>query len=176
MSRRDGRLRREGFTRANTLDLCCGDGSYSFLFYSDIAGHVDAVDNDPHAIAYAAKYRASPIITYHQLDIIKQSLPETRYDVIVWNAAICYFSEDEIALILRKIADAGEPTMQLSGMLPRANGHVDHKTEFSDRASVAALLRRYFGIVEVREIDEGSLITFYFRASDPLVQCSPSTT
>jgi SAM-dependent methyltransferase len=162
--------RQNMFKQCSVLDLCCGDGSYSFLFFSDIAGHIDAVDKDAHAIAYATKYRASSVITYHQLDIINQPLPKARYDVVVWNAAICYFSEEEIRVILQKVANAGDRTMQLSGMLPRANGHPDHKTEFADCASVAALLRQYFGIAEVREIDEGSLINFYFQASNPLLR------
>ncbi len=28
------------------LDLCCGDGSYSYLFFSDISKRVDAIDYD----------------------------------------------------------------------------------------------------------------------------------
>jgi SAM-dependent methyltransferase len=150
------------------LDLCCGDGSYSFLFFSDIAGHIDAVDIDSRAIAYAMKYRASPVISYCELDVLRQPLPNTEYDVVVWNAAICYFYEKDIKAILQKIANAGKRSMQFSGMLPRANGHPDHKTEFEDRRSVAALLRQFFDNVQVHEVDEGQVVTFYFQASDPL--------
>jgi SAM-dependent methyltransferase len=160
--------RQNMFKACSVLDLCCGDGSYSFLFFSDIAGHIDAVDNDSLAIDYAMKYRAAPVISYHQLDVLSEPLPNTAYDVVVWNAAICYFSEKEIRTVLQKIANAGKRTMQLSGMLPRANGHPDHKTEFADRASVALLLQQFFRTVQVREVDEGPAVAFYFQASDPL--------
>lgn len=160
--------RQNMFKACKVLDLCCGDGSYSFLFFSDIAGHIDAVDSDSMAIDYAMKYRAAPVISYHQIDVLSAPLPNTGYDVVVWNAAICYFSMEEIRAVLQKIADAGKGTMQLSGMLPRANGHPDHKTEFADSGSVAVLLREFFTTVQIREVYEGSAVAFYFQASDPL--------
>jgi SAM-dependent methyltransferase len=156
------------FKGCKVLDLCCGDGSYSYLFFSDIAGSVHAVDNDSHAIAYARKYCAAPVISYYQLDIVNQPLPSVDYDVVVWNAAICYFRAEEIGRILEKIANAGRPSMKLNGMLPRANGWVDHKTEFEDSRSVELLLRQYFSAVTVREVDEGPVVTFYFQAAQPL--------
>lgn len=156
------------FRGCKVLDLCCGDGSYSFLFFSDVAGHIDAIDNDPYAIAYARKYRASPPISYRQVDIVAEPLPAGDYDVIVWNAAICYFADHEIRQILSKIIAAGKPSMKLCGMLPKANGWIDHKTEFADVACVDRFLAEFFALVSVREIDEGSAITFYFQASAPL--------
>ncbi len=156
------------FRGCRVLDLCCGEGSYSYLFFSDIAGSIDAVDNDPHALAYARAWHKTPVISYHSTDLVSQPLPGNDYDVVVWNAAICYFSESEIRSILGKIAGCGKPTMVLTGMLPKANGWIDHKTEFADRADVELLLRGYFATVVTREIDEGSAITFYFQASAPL--------
>lgn len=156
------------FKGCHVLDLCCGDGSYSYLFFSDIAGRVDAVDNDPHAIAYARRYRNSPVVSYHKLDIVNEPLPSGQYDVVVWNAAICYFREDEIRQILEKIVKVGKAGMKLNGMLPRANGWVDHKTEFADCRSVEEFLRQYFRVVTVREVDENPVTTFYFQACEPL--------
>lgn len=156
------------FKGCRVLDLCCGDGSYSYLFFSDIAGRIDAVDNDPGAIAYARRNYAATAIDYHKLDIVREPLPPGDYDFVVWNAAICYFHETEIRQILEKIIAVSKPTLQLNGMLPRANGWVDHKTEFNDVTAVSQFLRRYFAQVTVREVDEGSVISFYFQARDPL--------
>lgn len=156
------------FKGCKVLDLCCGDGSYSYLFFSDIAGSVDAVDNDPYAIAYASRYHRARSLAYHRVNIVTEPLPSQQYDVVVWNAAICYFAADEIERILGKIVAGGNSGMKLAGMLPKANGWVDHKTEFADSRSVEQLLRRYFGTVKVREVDEGAAITFYFQASEPL--------
>lgn len=156
------------FRGCRVLDLCCGDGSFSYLFFSDIAGRIDAVDSDRHAIDYARKFSASSVITYHELDIVNQPWPGTGYDFIVWNAAICYFTEEEIARVFEKILAAGSPAMTLNGMLPRANAWVDHKTEFADAASVDRLVRRYFKHVSIHEVDEVAETTFYFRASEPI--------
>ena len=41
------------FDKCKVLDVCCGDGSYSYMFFSDIAGHIDAIDNDEYALQYA---------------------------------------------------------------------------------------------------------------------------
>jgi SAM-dependent methyltransferase len=156
------------FKNCKVLDLCCGDGTYSYLFFSDIAGKIDAIDNNPDAIRYARIRHAAQNISYLKLDIVKEALPVADYDVVVWNAAICYFSEEAIACILRKIANAGGSRLTLCGMLPRANGWIDHRTEYPDAASVKDLLERYFLSVTVKEIDEVTAVTFYFQASNPL--------
>jgi SAM-dependent methyltransferase len=150
------------------LDLCCGDGAYSRFFFSDIAGRVDAVDLDEYAIAYARRFHAAPSVRYSRLDIVAEPFPERDYDVVVWNAAICYFSEPDIRRILEKIVAASRPEMKLFGMLPKANGWIDHKTEFSHVADVEKYLRQFFDEVAVHAIDEGSVTSFYFRARAPL--------
>jgi SAM-dependent methyltransferase len=159
--------REEMFEGCKVLDLCCGDGSYSFLFFSDIAGAIDAVDYDANALAYARRQFAAPKIAYHEIDIVREPLPSTGYDFVVWNAAICYFREEEIRLIIGKIIAAGKAEMVLRGMLPRANGWVDHKTEFGDSASIEGFLQQYFQVVSILEVNEGSAVSFYFRASEP---------
>jgi SAM-dependent methyltransferase len=159
--------REDMFDGCKVLDLCCGDGSYSFLFFSDIAGTIDAVDRDRHALAYARRQFAAPNISYHEIDIVNEPLPSADYDFVIWNAAICYFGEQEIRQIMKKLIAAGKTGMKFCGMLPKANSWVDHKTEFRDRAAVDGFLRQYFGTVAVREVTEGSAVSFYFQASAP---------
>jgi SAM-dependent methyltransferase len=156
------------FRGCSVLDLSCGDGSNSYLFFSDIAGHIDAMDNDTMALSYARRYHAAPAISYHQIDIVNQSLPARRYDFVIWNAAICYFTEDEIKAILRKISGVAAEETLFFGMLPAASGYADHKTEFSEQGTLKAFLGDYFGVVTVREVNEASGRTFYFKASSPL--------
>jgi len=160
---------RESMRRGcKVLDLCCGDGAYSKLFFADIAAQVDAVDLDEYAIAYARKYHAATGVRFHRLDIVNQPLPDRDYDVVVWNAAICYFSEPDIRVVIGKIIASSRPDMQLIGMLPRAHGWIDHKIEFATVAEVENYLRQFFSEVSVREIDEGGAVSFYFRARTPL--------
>jgi hypothetical protein len=125
------------------------------------------VDIDRYALAYARRYNSAAPISYHEIDIIAQELPGQLYDFVVWNAAICYFSEPQIRSILGKIVRAGQPLMQMCGMLPKGTGYVDHKTEFADVQSVRALLLEFFDTVTVREVDEISAVTFYFAAIGP---------
>ena len=93
-------------------------------------------------------------------------MPSSNYDFIIWNADICYFDNHDIDLILRKFIDAGTPKMILTGMLPKGNGWIDHKTEFSEAAEVKELLLRYFKLVDIKEVSEGQSFTFYFKASN----------
>jgi SAM-dependent methyltransferase len=160
---------RESMRRGSkVLDLCCGDGAYSRLFFADIAGQVDAVDLDEYALDYARRYHSAPVVRFHRLDIVNQPLPDRDYDVVVWNAAICYFSEPDIRVVIGKIIAASRPDMQLIGMLPRAHGWIDHKIEFATAAEVESYLRQFFAEVSVREIDEAGGVSFYFRARTPL--------
>ena len=156
------------FRGCKVLDLCCGDGSYSYLFFSDIAGAIDAVDRDPQALLHARKYYASrPNIRYRRLDIVTDEFPRSDYDFVVWNTAICYFDIQDIHRILRKIADCGTPGMYLYGNAPLTTGYVDHKTEFKDAAELQGLLMNYFTDVHVQQIDELTMQNVYFRAAGP---------
>jgi|GEM_PF-2321472 len=161
------------FANCKVLDMCCGDGSYSYLFFSDIGSVVDAVDYDRSAIAYAKKYYKKSNVNYQEINIIEQSLPSSDYDVVVWNAGICYFTMEQIHLILKKIINSGKPDVKLCGMLPKANGHADHKTEFEHPADLKKIFDNYFNDINIKEIIEGNnanIVTFYFNASNPKPQ------
>lgn len=160
--------REDMFSGCKVLDLCCGDGSYSFLFFSDIAGVVDAVDIDRNAIGHAIKYYSSPNINYCRIDIINEEFPSSGYDFVVWNAAICYFDIAEIHKILNKILHAGNQHVKLYGMAPVATGYVDHKTEFSDAMELKQLLLQYFSSVHIKQINEITINNMYFRAENPM--------
>jgi ubiquinone/menaquinone biosynthesis C-methylase UbiE len=156
------------FPGCKVLDLCCGDGSYSYLFFSDIAGAIDAVDIDQAAINNAVKYYSSPNINYCKLDIINEKFPSTDYDFVIWNAAICYFDITEIHEILNKIQRAGNSHMNLYGVAPVATGYVDHKTEFNDANELRELLLQYFTSVHIKQINEITINNIHFHATDPI--------
>lgn len=156
------------FPGCKVLDLCCGDGSYSYLFFSDIAAAIDAVDIDQAAINHAVKYYSSPNINYFKLDIINEKFPSADYDFVIWNAAICYFDITEIHEILNKIQRAGNSHMNLYGIAPVATGYVDHKTEFNDANELRELLLQYFTSVHIKQINEITINNIYFHAADPI--------
>ncbi len=162
--------REKMFPGCKVLDLCCGDGSYSYLFYSDIAGLIDAVDADGTAIKKAEKINHAANIKYHQLDIIKDAFPSSGYDFVIWNAAICYFDLSDIHKILKKIAVSGNGSMQLYGITPLATGFIDHKHEFGDTQELKVLLEQYFADVHLKEvkIENAKKRDIYFRAKAPV--------
>ena len=150
------------------LDLCCGDGFYSRIFFSDIASFVDAVDLDHYAISYGRQYHSGLKVNYHELDIVNDAFPNNEYDVVVWNAAICYFNVSEIQIVIEKIVKASAAGAVFVGMCPKSNGWIDHKTEFVDATSLKCYLDQFYANVTVREIDDTSTISLYFQASEAL--------
>ena len=162
------RTARAGSHRPSVLDLCCGDGSYSYLFFSDIAGSVDAVDNDRMAIEYARKTYLADNLRFYRLDAVRDPFPASGYDVIVLNAAISYFSEAEIGVILEKIVRALVPNGFCYGMTPVANDYIDHKTEFEGGAALERVLRHFFSTVDIKLVDEVGAKNLYFCATGPV--------
>lgn len=87
----------------NILDICSGDGSFSYLFCSDIASKVDAIDYDLDAINYAKKTYGKKNINYIHGDILSYKLDLNVYDMVIWSAGIAYFSELQRSQIFNKI-------------------------------------------------------------------------
>src|SRR5437016_5962686 len=70
---------------ASVLDIGCGDGSLTKRFYAVRASHVDAIDIEESAIAYATKFNSAPNIAFRRLDAVAEPFPRSRYDVIVFD-------------------------------------------------------------------------------------------
>ena len=160
------------FQGCRVLDLCCGDGFYSYYFYSGTAAHIDAVDQDPSAIAHARKWLEHPRISYLSLDIVREDFPESGYDVITWDGAIEYFSEDQIRTILAKCVRAlkmHNGILNGYAVIPHHVGaNPDHQHEFRSVEELKSLLREYFPAVGMLETEYPERYNVYFRgAFDP---------
>ena len=57
------------------MDVCCGDGRYSYILFSGIAGRIDAIVNDEYALQYIKKYFSGAAINYQLVDIISNPMP-----------------------------------------------------------------------------------------------------
>ena len=86
-------LRKNG----KVLDLCCGDGSISYLFFSDIAQKIDAVDINDDAIRYASRTYFRNNISYRHTNIFQflQSHSNDKYDLIYFGSGFDYFSNEQ---------------------------------------------------------------------------------
>src|ERR1035438_4700951 len=95
---------------AQILELCCGDGFYSHLFYASRGAHVLAVDQNASAVRHARRFHGHPRIEYRRCDI-RDAIPEGSFDNVVWDSAIHHFTPPEVRSILasihRVLADGG---------------------------------------------------------------------
>jgi len=89
----------------NVLDLCSGDGLYTYLFLSDMANEIDAIDINKENISNSIKKYNRNNINYISADILQYNFKKKHYDVVIWSEALAYFSEDERSLIYHKILD-----------------------------------------------------------------------
>ena len=97
----------------NILDLCCGDGFYSQFFLHDISKNITMIDLDPKAIKRAKdrenklKFLKNINFNYIVSDILKENIEDAlnknnlniKYDLIIFNAAIEHFKEDQVSEI-----------------------------------------------------------------------------
>lgn len=135
---------------ATVLDIGCGDGSLTKRFYAPRASHVDAIDIEESAIAYATKFNAAPNIEYRRLDAVAELLPRSQYDVIVFDGAVGHFSREGAIEVLRKIATVLGPTGIFCGSESLgAEGH-DHLQYFMDVGDLRAILAPAFRYVRLK--------------------------
>jgi SAM-dependent methyltransferase len=86
----------------STLDLCCGDGFYSKMFYSLRSATVTAIDFDAEAIRWAKRNHSARNVTYILGDI-RSDIPSGPFDNIVWDAAVAHFTPEEIKTLTDEV-------------------------------------------------------------------------
>jgi SAM-dependent methyltransferase len=136
------------------LELCCGGGFFSDMFYASIARELVAIDFDPRAIELARRHHARDNVRYEIVDI-REGLPEGPFDGVIWDGAIEHFSTDEIAVVMAEIKRKLVPGGFLSGYTIAESGdgmqHPDHEQEFRGMSDLGARLKPYFKNVLVFE-------------------------
>jgi len=136
------------------LELCCGGGFYSDMFYASIARELVAVDFDPRAIELARRHHGRDNIRYEIVDI-RKALPDGPFDGVIWDGAIEHFSSAEIAAVMAEIKRQLVPNGVLSGYTIAESGeglqHPDHEQEFKGMDDLATRLKPYFRNVLVFE-------------------------
>lgn len=91
------------------LDLCCGDGSYSGIFFGTKARFVDAVDISAEAIRIAKKRWIQPNVSFYVADVVQDHFPSSLYDVVILNSALEYLSTEDAHKLLNKVKQALSP-------------------------------------------------------------------
>lgn len=153
-----------------TLDLCCGDGFYSYYFYSGLSKQVIGIDFEPNAIKQARKMHSADNIEYIVGDI-RTHIPDGPFDNIVWDAAIEHFTESEIEGLMSRIKNVLKPEGILSGYTIVEDHAGDkrlhqHEYEFHNKEDLARFLSPFFKNVVVMVNQYPERENLYFYATD----------
>lgn len=157
-----------------TLDLCCGDGFYSYYFYSKRSAKVVAIDFDTNAIKFAKKnYERAKNIEFIIGDI-RIDIPEGPFDNIIWDAAIEHFTESEIDNLIRRIKSVLKSNGTLSGYTivePEQGGkHLhQHEYEFHNKEDLARFLSPHFKNVHIFSTTFSDRVNLYFYATNEIL-------
>lgn len=151
---------------AKVLELCCGDGFNSFHFYAIRAGELIAVDFDKDAIRSAERQYFNSNLRYLHADIRTQ-MPNDKFDNVVWDASLEYFTEPEILQLMQDIKFRLNDAGILSGYSIAQNyRHDEHKYIFRNKEDLIRFLSSYFRNIRVFETKYPSRHNLYFFASD----------
>lgn len=157
---------------ARVLDVCCGDGTYSGLFYVKRARSVDAIDRDDDALAVARARYTDARLNFRRQDVLADPFPGSSYDLVSFFAALEHFSSAAGYELLQKIGRTLSPQGVLIGstpIVPHLGGHNDeHDNEFLSEEQVRVFLAPLFGKVELytsQWVDRGEC---YFECREPI--------
>jgi SAM-dependent methyltransferase len=161
-------IRRYSNFSGKTLDLCCGDGFFSYYFYSMHSEHILAVDNSDAAIAFAKRNYNSENISFELRDILVD-FPPGDFDAVSWDASIHYFDIEEINALLKSIKNSLFISKgQLSGstISSQTRSNRDHKTLIRDMVDLKSILGNHFRFVNVYQDVGKHRNNLFFVASD----------
>ncbi len=134
------------------LDLCCGDGMYSGLFYSTRAGYVRAIDRDKRAIDTARRRYARPNVRYLQYDLNTLNLLQNTYNVVTLFAAIEHFSAEDGTRLLANIAQClKDDGVFIGSTILRSDpsSNYEHLRMFATPEELREVLTPHFSSVEL---------------------------
>lgn len=132
------------------LDICCGDGFFTKRFYGQKSKLIDAIDLDPRAIKMAQNYNNGKNIRYHLLNANTEPFPQNKYNVIVWNGGICYFTSEQIELMVKKISSSLAEGGIFAGSINTGGGAPEPVQMFSSPNEINLFFKPFFKQVELK--------------------------
>lgn len=155
--------------KARVLELCCGDGFYTWHFFSARAAKVLAVDIDSHVIKSAQSKYSRDNIEFRVIDIIK-NMPDGIYDNIVWDSALEYFEAKEISALMMKISQHLDPNGVLSGhVILQEKFNAGQKFAFQSKSDLLNFMNPCFKHIKTFEsIHEGRRNLYFYAGMNAL--------
>lgn len=135
---------------SRVLELGCGTGYYSDVFFSPFASEIVAIDIDPRAIESARRMHQAKNIRYEVMDFRKK-LPDGLFDVVVWTPTIVAYTPEEVHAFMPRLRDVMRPGAHLCGFTCIETSHKGSDVLWYDMQSLAERLKRYFQNVRAFE-------------------------
>lgn len=152
---------------ANVLELCCGGGFNAKFFYSYKAGHIISCDFDPKAILHAQTYNMTAKTQFVLADI-RTDMPAGKFDNIIWDGSLPYFSESEIQKLISDITNRLAVNGIFSGYVQCVH-QPQYKHEFQSKDDLKRFLEPYFAHVKIFETIYPDRHNLYFYASNGIL-------
>ena len=156
------------------LDVGCGDGSFTRRALAPDAAHVDGIDIEPTAIAYASRHNSLPNISFAVVDALKESMPTNGYDLIAFDGAIAHFSAGACSELLKKLKSAMKPDGLFVGSESVGPDAPDHLQVFDTLDDLRTMLAKHWKYVRLTQqsykipFAEKRRVEGYWRCSDSL--------
>ncbi len=136
------------------LDIGTGTGFFPSRFFSHKCKHIDAIDLEETAIAYAKKNNYAINLNYTIQDAVKSPFPSEKYDVVVWDGAIGHFHPDTTDKMLKKIFNSLDKDGIFTGSESLGSDEgIDHLQFFETLNELGTLLKKYFKYVHLKEVN-----------------------
>ena len=151
------------------LELGCGTGYYTDIFFSPFASEIIAVDIDPRAIEFAKRFHQARNIRYSVADFRKE-LPKGPFDVAIWTPTIFAYSPDEVDGLMAQLRELMHAKGRLCGFTAVEAQRPGEGILWHDLPSLGARLKKHFANVQVFERAHTTVqpprTNMYFFASD----------
>jgi len=132
------------------LDIGCGDGFFTRVFFAPCCTSIDALDIEKSAIATANRYYADSKIRFLEANAVTTPFPQQDYDVIIWDGALGHFDKASSDTMLGKIVASLKPDGLFTGSESIGTEGHDHLQFFHSLDDLIVVLRAHFKHVAVR--------------------------
>jgi SAM-dependent methyltransferase len=154
------------------LELGCGTGYYTDIFFSPFAAEIVAIDIDPRAIETARRMHQAKNIIYEIMDF-RRTLPNAVFDVVVWSPTIFAYTTEEVDSFMGRLRKIMSNDAKLCGWTYVEVDHPGPEILWHDMNSLAERLKRHFRNVRAFERTHPTLqpprhALFFYASDGPL--------
>jgi 2-polyprenyl-3-methyl-5-hydroxy-6-metoxy-1,4-benzoquinol methylase len=139
----------------NILDVGCGDGMYSGVFYSEKAKSVLSIDANQDAINTANNRYKADNVKFLKKNILKWEIPENKYDIVIMFSVIEHLTASDGHRVLLKIKRSLKKDGIFYGSTPIVKklgvSNWEHKNEFTSLKELRVFLEKVFTSVKIND-------------------------